>query len=194
MITKTKINNEFKSKSDLIEIVSQQIRNPSKLTKKIVRQAKEFTKNNFDSLRQTIAKNPQSRLKIDWDEFENKIKETVNQWQEKQVQTTIDQFLEEIKLNLKEKKGVVLHGYFSLKARSEVIKKRCKKHKNAINSHKTSRCCNKSKGIEEYIKCQEFTKIVQSIRNCNQCYTEQKKGSKKHISFHASPKLKKEMN
>lgn len=102
--------------------------------------------------------------------------------------------MEEIKFNLKEGGGVILHGYFGLKAKSEVIKKRCAKHKNSINNHKISRCCNKSKGIKEYIKCQEFKKIIQSIRNCNQCHTEQKEGSKKHISFHASPKLKKEMN
>ena len=192
MITKTK-KNDFKSKSDLIEKISQQNSDQNKIIKKILRQIKGFTKNNVDSFRQSLAKNPQSRLKIDWEEFENEIKEVVNQWQKKQVQATIEQFLEEIKLSLKEKSGITLHGYFSLKVKSEIIKKRCAKHQNAINDHQTSRCCNKAKGIGTYVKCREFKKIIQAIRSCNQCRTEQKKGGKKHLSFHASPKLKKEI-
>lgn len=192
MITKME-KNGFKSKSDLIGKISQQNNDQNKIIKKILRQIKAFTKNNVDNFRQSLAKNPQSRLKINWEEFEHEIREVVNQWQKKQVQATIDQFLEEIKLNLKEKSGITLHGYFSLKVKSEIIKKRCSKHQNAINDHQTSRCCNKSKGIGAYVKCQKFKEIVQAIRNCNQCRTEQKKGGKKHLSFRASPKLKKEM-
>jgi len=62
----TKVNNGFKSKSELTENVSQKIRDPNKLTKKIVRQAKEFVKSDFNDLRQTIiSKNPRGRFKID---------------------------------------------------------------------------------------------------------------------------------
>ncbi|WP_147409491.1 hypothetical protein [endosymbiont GvMRE of Glomus versiforme] len=186
--------NNFESKPGLIEKISQQNSEQNKLIKKIVRQVRIFTKNNFDNLRQSLVKNPQSRLKIDWGWFEREIKEIINQQQKKQIQAIIDQFLEEIKLNLKEKRGVILHGYFSLKAKSKVIKKRCMEHQDAINSHQSSSCCNESKGIKDYAKCQKFKKNVQDIRNCNQCGSEQKQGSKKHISFHASPKLKKEIN
>jgi len=63
MITKT--NNKFKSKSDLIENVSQQIGSPSKLTKKIVRQTKVFTKDNIDNLLQSITDKPRGKPKID---------------------------------------------------------------------------------------------------------------------------------
>jgi len=61
----TKVSNGFKSKSKLTENVSQKIRDPNKLTKKIVRQVKEFVKNDFNDLRQTISKNPRGRFKID---------------------------------------------------------------------------------------------------------------------------------
>ncbi len=71
----TKANNEFKSKSELIENVSQQIESPSKLTKKIVRQTKVFTKDNIDNLLQSITDKPRGKPKIDWETFEHEIKE-----------------------------------------------------------------------------------------------------------------------
>lgn len=193
MTTETK-KSEFKSKIDLIENINQQSGDPNKIIKKIVRQTKVFTKNSIEKFRESFTKNAKNRLKFDWDKFECEIKEVFIQWKKKQTQDTIDRFLEGIKLSLKEKNGVVLNGYFSLKIKSEATKRRCIKHQNSIDVHKTSNCCNKSRGIEAYAKCKKFKKITQDIKNCNRCHTEKKKGGKNHISFRASPKLKKEIS
>jgi len=107
MIKKKKLEKtgNFKSKFHLIEDVIQQNGSQEKLIRKIVRQVK-------------LAKKPQAqaeRLKIDWDELEHELKETINQWQKKQIKKTIDQFLEAIKLNLTKKANIALRNYFSLK-------------------------------------------------------------------------------
>lgn len=108
-------NSNLKSKTDLIENINQKFSEPQRITKKITRQTQIFTKNNIENFREALSKNPKSKFKADWSKLEYEIKEILNQWQKKQILKTVAQFLEEIKLNLKNKNNVVLNNHFSLK-------------------------------------------------------------------------------
>jgi DNA gyrase subunit B len=45
----------------------------------------------------------------------------------------------------------------------------CDIHDKMINNHKTTNCCDKSKGISSYVSCSVFKKIQKSIKECLNC-------------------------
>ena len=116
-------NSNLKSKTDLIENINQKFSEPQRITKKITRQTQIFTKNNVENFREALSKNPKSKFKADWNKIEYEVKQVLIQWQKKQIPEIIDQFLEEIKFNLKSKNDVVLKKHFSLKVYKSLPRK-----------------------------------------------------------------------
>ena len=121
----------IKTKTNLIKIIQkhQQTSDGSKLGKRIMRQVKlhnsvhekEWKKIIFDEEEKKIfptetktRKKPKIKVKIDWEVLEKKIAEITEQWQRKQVEIIINQFLEEIKVSLKRGEIIALRNYFSL--------------------------------------------------------------------------------
>jgi len=119
-----------KTKTDLIKTIQkyQQATKGTRLSKRVVRQLKshisiyekELKKALFDEEERVLAmgskmrKKPKIQIRVYWETLEEKIDEIVEQWQRKQTETIINQFLEEIKLGLKSGKNIILRNCFSL--------------------------------------------------------------------------------
>lgn len=181
------------TKADLVKkVLTWQINHSEKLVKKILRHAEQFSKDQIAHFRASQKNHFPKRWKIDWTSFQGEVKKIVNQWQKKEVSTTIEQFLAEIKVSLKANQAVTLYRNFSLKTKTGASRQRCSKHQKLIDDHKLASCCDKKRGIVAYAQCPQFKKkIAQPIKKCQQCLA--KTGSsekKKRISFRLSPNFK----
>ena len=119
-----------KTKTDLIKTIQKyhQINKGTRLSKRVVRQLKlrnsiyekELIKTIFDEEERALAmenkmrKKPKTKIRVDWGILEEKVNQIVEQWQRKQTEEIINQFLEEIKSGLKNGESIILRNCFSL--------------------------------------------------------------------------------
>ena len=120
-----------------------------------------------------VRKKPKIKIKIDWEILEKKVNEIAEQWQIKQTETIINQFLEEIKSGLKNGESIILRNCFSL----GVIPS---KRRKGINLSVVKKLKSPNLSQEEKKRLEANKKIIIP--------------SQKRVRFKISSKLKKEIN
>jgi len=98
-----KIN--IKSKDGLITSIKEKRTRQDILVKKFIQQVK------------LAGKESKIPLSLNWEKLVENLQATTRKWQKRQVEEIVNQFLEEIMLNLRQGKHITLRDHFSLKVR-----------------------------------------------------------------------------
>lgn len=169
----------IKTKTDLIKTIQKyrQKNDGTRLIRKIMRQVKLHNSTYEKEWKKIIldeeGKKPKIKTKIDWEILEEKIGEITEQWQKKQTELVISQFLEEIKRGLKTGENIILRNYFSLGVMES-------KRRRGINPSIMRELKSPNLSPEEKTKL-EAKKEVKIL-------------PQKRVRFKTSPQLKKEIN
>jgi DNA-binding protein HU-alpha len=94
-----------RSKDGLITIINEKHERPNSLVKKFIQQVK------------LVGKEDKIPLPLNWEKLTENLKVATRKWQRRQVEKVVNQFLEEIMVNLRQGKHIVLRNNFSLKIR-----------------------------------------------------------------------------
>jgi len=94
-----------RSKDGLITIINEKNKHQNSLVKKFVQQVK------------LAGKESKVSLPFNWEKLTENLKAATRKWQRRQVEKIVNQFLEEIMINLHQGKHIVLRNNFSLKVR-----------------------------------------------------------------------------
>jgi nucleoid DNA-binding protein len=94
-----------RSKDGLITIINEKHERQNSLVKKFIHQVK------------LTGKEDKIPLPLNWEKLTENLKATMRKWQRRQVEKIVNQFLEEIMINLRQGKHIVLQNNFSLKVR-----------------------------------------------------------------------------
>lgn len=185
-----KTSQNIKTKTDLIEIIQnyRKTNDGAKLKEKIMRQVKlhnltyekEWKKLVLNEEEKSAVigeskakKKSKIKRKTDWEILESKLGVIMEQWQKKQVELIINQFLKEIELGLKKGESIILRNHFSLGIMES-------KERKGVNPSIVKKLKSPNLSPEEKTKLEAEKEI--------------KIPPQKRIRFKTSPKLKREIN